>query len=291
MEMILIAGAVTVALLLGAGCLHLLSRLGDKGRRATDALAAAPLLDLVIGYFTIAPLVVGPIVAGWTGLLGGIAGQVLAVLIWTVLHSLAHREACCGPRIVKVVNGIFGPLRNYTALWLTALVVPLFWWARLAEILFYPFLTMLVKLPSYRHGEWINVSRHKFEGLVGHDLIWCLYCDWMTGVWSLGSEMLRNVESFWCPIRFASDKKCEHCRVDFPDVAQGWVDAQGTMADVTALLATKYGTGQQGWFGHPARLTVNGEPWDEKAPTEKPASPLPSEPAPAAVASKGQVCR
>ena len=37
--------------------------------------------------------------------------------------------------------------------------------------------------------------------VIGHALIWCLYCDWMTGVWSLGTEMLRNVESFWYPIR------------------------------------------------------------------------------------------
>ena len=50
----------------------------------------------------------------------------------------------------------------------------------------------------------------KVEGLVGHDRIWCLYCDWMTGVWSLGTEMLRNVESFWCPLRFSSDAKFFH---------------------------------------------------------------------------------
>ena len=50
------------------------------------------------------------------------------------------------------------------------------------------------------------------------DLIWCLYCDWMTGVYAFGGEMLRNVESFWCPIRFYDGKKCENCKIDFPDI-------------------------------------------------------------------------
>ena len=96
--------------------------------------------------------------------------------------------------------------------------------------------------------------------LVGHDLIWCLYCDWMTGVYSLGAEMLRNVESFWCPIRFYDGKKCENCRIDFPDVDGGWVAADGTMADVTRVMDEQYPEGAVNrWFGHPARLTVNGE--------------------------------
>jgi hypothetical protein len=108
---------------------------------------------------------------------------------------------------------------------------------RLGQYLVYPPLTWLVRLPKYNTAEWVNVSRHKFEGLVGHDLIWCLYCDWMTGVWSLGTEMLRNVESFWCPIRFRSDKKCENCTLDFPDLDNGWAPADGTMADVVKAHA------------------------------------------------------
>jgi hypothetical protein len=106
----------------------------------------------------------------------------------------------------------------------------------------------------------VNVSRHKFCGLVGHDLIWCLYCDWMTGVWSLGTEMLRNVESFWCPIRFDSEKKCANCAIDFPDVDGGWVPAGATIADAAATVERMYGSGQAGWFGHGSRvkLTVNG---------------------------------
>jgi hypothetical protein len=102
----------------------------------------------------------------------------------------------------------------------------------------------------------VNVSRQKFRGLVGHDLIWCLYCDWMTGVWSLGTEMLRNVESFWCPIRFASGKKCDNCKLDFPDVAGGWVPADSSVVEAAALVTEKFSGGQKGWFGHPVRLTI-----------------------------------
>src|SRR5688572_33483633 len=90
----------------------------------------------------------------------------------------------------------------------------------------------------------------------------------MTGIWSLGSEMLRNVESFWCPIRFASDKKCANCAVDFPDIENGWVAAGGTMAQVVGTLNEKYALDgatkgrvhqHNAWFGHPARLTVEGK--------------------------------
>ena len=123
----------------------------------------------------------------------------------------------------------------------------------------HPMLVALLGFPRYRSGDWIIVSRQKFEGLVGHDLVWCLYCEWMTGVYCLGAEMLRNVESFWCPIRFYDGKTCENCRLDFPDLDGGWVPAEGTMADVADTLQTKYGDGRREWYGHPARLTVEGE--------------------------------
>jgi len=144
-------------------------------------------------------------------------------------------------------------------------VTPLFWLIRMAQLFVYPVLSAVTGLPRYTQREWVNLSRHKFEGLVGHDLLWCWYCDWMTGLWSLGSEMLRNVESFWCPIRFYEGKKCENCKLDFPDIEGGWVAADGTMADVTALLQEKYGGGRKemSWFGHPARLTVKGKPAQE----------------------------
>ena len=255
-----IAAATTGAMLAGSGVLHLLPRLGEVGRRASSALCRAPALDVVITYFTVAPLIVGPSIAGWRGLGGAVVGQVVSLLLWTALHELAHPQHRRGPRIVKVNSRIAGPVRNMAATWLTATVTPIFWIIRVVQIVLWPAMSWLVGLPHYRSGDWVNVSRHKFNGLIGHDLIWCLYCDWMTGVWSLGSEMLRNVESFWCPIRFASEKKCTNCAVDFPDVEHGWVAADGTMAEVATTLERMYGDGQRSWFGHPARLTVKGKP-------------------------------
>jgi hypothetical protein len=82
----------------------------------------------------------------------------------------------------------------------------------------------------------------------------------MTGVWSLGSEMLRNVESFWCPIRFRSDRKCVNCATDFPDIENGWIPADGTMAEVAETIERMYPNDlPRAWFGHPVRITVKGQ--------------------------------
>jgi hypothetical protein len=244
-------------LMLGIGFLGLAGR-------SVPALTRAPLLDLVVAYFTILPWVVGMLIAGWAGLPVAVAVQVLTLVVWCWMHEASHPQARHGPRIVTTLNRITGRWRNHAALWITTIVVPVFWAVRLGEVLVYPLLTLTVGLPRYRHGEWVNVSRHKFEGLVGHDLIWCLYCDWMTGVWSLGSEMLRNVESFWCPIRFYDGKKCENCRLDFPDIDNGWVAADATMAEVADVLEHKYGSDRREWFGHPARLTIEGRASTER---------------------------
>ena len=199
--------AITLALLMGAGLLHLIPRMCEMGKRLSDACCRAPLLDVIVGYFTILPLIVGPLVAGWAGLLGAVLAQLATLLIWQTIHEAVHRDAVKGPRIIKVIHKKFGACRNLTALYITALVIPVFWLVRMAQVILYPNLVRLVHFPPYDAADWISVSRQKFSGLVGHDLIWCLYCDWMTGVWSLGTEMLRNVESFWCPIRFSCEKK------------------------------------------------------------------------------------
>ncbi|HRJ49073.1 MAG: hypothetical protein KF787_04960 [Phycisphaeraceae bacterium] len=278
MSPFLIVMLVTLgAMLLGAAVLHVVPRLGSPGRSLSEALCRAPLLDLVITWFTVAPMIAGSIagasllgqttpIGALMGLLAAVLGQVAAVMAWTVLHELANPQARRGPRIVHTLNRKVGRVRNHAAVWWTAWAVPVFWVVRVAQYFIYPPLTWLIRLPRYRSREWVNVSRHKFRGLVGHDLIWCLYCDWMTGVWSLGAEMLRNVESFWCPIRFDSAKKCENCRVDYPDIAGGWVFADADMHAVARVLDEKYPGpgGDNSWFGHPARLTVEGQ--DRVAP-------------------------
>lgn len=280
-ELVFLLSSLAGMLLL-AGTLHLLARLGPSGMALCDILAKAPALDVVVFLFCH-----GPWVAGWlvwwqatprTVFMGGVGGffaylglaiaaQVLSLFIWSWLHELASPKARKGPRIVSTLNRRVGWFRNHAAVWWTALAVPVFTLIRIAELIVYPPLHWLVRLPKYRHQDWINVSRQKFTGLVGYDLIWCLYCDWMTGVWSLGSEMLRNVESFWCPIRFSSPEKCTNCQIDFPDVTQAWVppSPEGDMAQVAQWLERQY-PGPQGsnsWAGHPERkvgLTHNGKP-------------------------------
>ncbi len=271
-----IAAASALSLLAMAGFIHLVVRSGSAGKALADAMSRAPLLDLLVAWFTVMPPIVGCFVAAqlagsgtwWhillhakLGAFAAIIGQVVAMQSWIFLHELANPAARKGPRILKVLNAKVGRFRNYAAVWWTALAVPVFAIVRLAEIVMWPMLILLVKFPRYNQGEWVNVSRHKFSGLVGHDLIWCLYCDWMTGVWSLGTEMLRNVESFWCPIRFSSTAKCENCKIDFPDIEGGWAHAGGTIADAAAVVDRHYPApnGDNSWFGHPARLTVHGK--------------------------------
>lgn len=248
-------GILTVTLLFSTGILHLLPRLGETGKKTSDWFCYAPGIDLILAYFMLIPITVGAIGLGWLGVGIAILAELSSLWTWIILHELAHSEHKNTAKIHGTMSAIVGKWENHLAVWITALAIPVFWFVRFAEVVVYPPLTVLVKLPKYESRDWVNVSRQKFEGLIGYDLIWCLYCDWMTGVWSLGTEMLRNVESFWCPIRFYSDKKCENCQIDFPDVSQGWVNADGTMEDVVTLLKTQYTEDQseRSWFGHPCR--------------------------------------
>jgi hypothetical protein len=252
-----LAGVVFATLLCGAGLLHLIPLLGRPGRALTGALCRAPLVDWVITFFVAAPLIVGPIVDGWAGLAAGLVGQFLALFAWIGLHELMHPTDRRGPRIYKTLDRAVGTTRNHTALWITILGVPALWLIRVHQLVFYPFLVGLLGFPKYKQAEWVNLSRQKFKGLVGYDLVWCLYCDWMTGVWSLGTEMLRNVESFWCPIQFASGKKCDNCKLDFPDVVHGWVPHDRDMTEVAQTVEAMQKSGLHSWFGHPERVGLD----------------------------------
>lgn len=252
--------ASCVAVLLGAAILHIVPRLGGPGRRFASALVRAPLLDAVIIYLLALPPVVAVIAGGWLAFLGAVVGQIAAALIWTRLHELVNRRALRGPRLVGSLNAALGRVRNHAALWWMTLAVPVFIIVRLSQYVVYPVLVRLIRLPRYDASEWVAVSRQKFDGLVGYDLLWCLYCDWMTGVWSLGSEMLRNIESLYCPIRFVDAKRCDNCAQDFPDVRE-WVSPDAEMKDVISLVERMYPPEQKdrAWFGHPVRLTVEGK--------------------------------
>lgn len=251
--------AITCAIAVGweaiaIASLFLLPRGGEWGRKLGEAWARSPGLDFVLAATIWLPWLVGFTAVGWVGLFATVVGQILALQIWIAIHERIHAQAASNPRIVSYLNKRFGWWRNNLALWVTTPVLPVFFLIRLSQVSLYPLLVALLGFPTYNHSDWINVSRQKFDGLVGHDLIWCLYCDWMTGVYSLGAEMLRNVESFWCPIRFYNDKKCENCRLDFPDIDEGWVAADGTMQEVVQTLQEKMPSDRPwSWFGHPDR--------------------------------------
>ncbi|WP_036480427.1 hypothetical protein [Myxosarcina sp. GI1] len=245
---------LVVALVTGVVVLQSLPRLGKFGKNLSEFCCQAPGIDLVLAYFMLLPLAIGSFVEGWLGVLVALVAELSVLWIWIIGHELANRKNSNRGKIALTMSGIFGGWRNHLAIWITALAIPVFWFVRFAEAIVYPPLTSLIGLPKYQAKDWVNVSRQKFEGLIGYDLIWCLYCDWMTGVWSLGTEMLRNVESFWCPIRFYSDKKCENCKQDFPDIENGWIAAEGNMEQVSELLKDKYdGKDDSAWFGHPCR--------------------------------------
>jgi len=223
------------------------------GSKKSDALLRAPILDLIVSLFTWIPWIATFCLYGLPGLLGCFIGQIVMLSSFCNIHTMLHKYK--GPTLKNTLNQIVGPTRNHMGLLISLLALPILLSVRFGEIFIYPLLVWTLNFPKYKSGDWINVSRQKFNGLVGHDLIWCLYCDWMTGIYALGGEMLRNLESFWCPIRFRSDKKCENCQIDFPDV-KDWVSAQGTVEDVVEQIQRKYppeAEGPRAWFGHPIR--------------------------------------
>ena len=221
--------------------------------RKSEILFRAPMLDLIVGLFTLIPWIITFYLYSLSGLLGCFIGELTMLSSFCNIHTMLHNYK--GPTIKHTLNQIVGPLRNHLGLLISLLALPVLLSIRFGQIFIYPLLVWTLNFPKYKSGDWINVSRQKFNGLVGHDLIWCLYCDWMTGVYSFGGEMLRNVESFWCPIRFYDGKKCENCKIDFPDIKE-WVPQDASMADVTALLAEKYPAKSKksnSWFGHVER--------------------------------------
>ena len=263
----LVALAYTVGVLYPFACLlHLFPRLGTAGKAIAAWCCRAPGLDLVVFILTALPWIVGPAVWGWPGFVGGVLGQYVVLILWTLTHEAWHFDKRHTPRMYRVHNRLLGTWRNLSSLLVTSLCVPVFIVVRLGEYVTYWYLVRVTRLPAYKDREWVNVTRQKYGGLVGHDRIWCLYCDWMTGVWSLGSEMLRNVESFWCPIRFQDGVKCANCTVDFPDIDNGWAPADGDIVDAVATLERQYERDPRppsnAYFGHPVRLTVKGEPTD-----------------------------
>jgi hypothetical protein len=217
----------------------------------SEKVMRAPFLDLFISLFTWVPWVVGYVLGGWLGVIASLVAQIVGLHGFCLLDRVFRRQK--GRTLTEAQGLLLGPLRNQIALLATTPAVLLFVCIRVVEIAVYPVVAWLAKLPTYRHGDWVNLSRHKYDGLVGYDLVWCWYCDWMTGLWALGSDMLRNIESFWCPIRFQDEVKNQHAVTDFPDIAE-WASSDGTMEDAVKAFEKHYdGKRLNSWWGHPDR--------------------------------------
>ena len=233
---------------LGLAACSIFSRLAFA---LTPRVTEAPWLDFFVSLFTWLPWLAGALMAGWMGVLAAVVAQFFFLHTFCICHRALHRKK--GRTLTDAQAKLIGPLRNQLALLVTTPAVVVFLCVRIGELFLYPWLVLLARLPSYRHSEWVNLSRHRYQGLAGSDLLWCWYCDWMTGVWSLGGEMLRNVESFWCPIRFQSEAKNRNISVDFPDVHE-WAPPDATLDDAVRLFEKHYQPGKPNrWWGHPDR--------------------------------------
>jgi len=183
-------------------------------------VAKPPAIDLIVILFTVAPWIAAWI-AGvrihghWSGGIAGLAAvtasQILALELFDFLHlRLSARRGIRSLEINRTIERRFGKWHNRICLWLTVPSIPFFLMNRFAFLGYYIFV-ILLGFTHFRHSDYITVSRQKIKNLVGADLVWCLYCDWMTGGWTLSTEMLNEVESYWCPLQFADRGKCEKC--------------------------------------------------------------------------------
>ncbi len=217
----------------------------------TERIAEAPALDFFISLFTWVPWVVGGLWQGWMGIAAAVVAQILFLHAFCLVHRALRGKK--GRTLTDAQGRVLGPIRNQLCLLVQTPAIVAFVGIRATELLLYPAIAALGRLPTYRQREWVNLSRHKYNGLIGYDLVWCWYCDWMTGLWSLGSEMLRNIESFWCPIQFLSPEKNQNAAIDFPDVKK-WAPPDGTMEDAVRLIEQHYdGKARNSWWGHADR--------------------------------------
>ncbi len=227
--------------------------------RMKDEFSKGWLLDFWVSVFSwvapVAALIMGSTFDAVLSLLAELSFLFLFCAIHSAYHFIRFNKK---PALLRFsLSKSLGNIRVVLGFVGTLLVLPIFLIIRFGQILLYPIFIFLLRFPRYDTSEWIQVSRHKFEGLIGLDLVWCLYCEWAAGVYSLGNEMVRNHESFWCPIRFYDSEHCENCTISFPDLKK-WIPQTGKMEDVQKLLEEKYPPGQKTnhWYGHPDRKST-----------------------------------
>jgi|GEM_PF-3528828 len=230
--------------------------------RWKDRLLVGFGVDAAIAGFTLGPFALAlalPAVrqGGWIAwLIAPTIAAIVYLALWCAIDELVRGERR-GFHIRTYWIRRDGWLR-YALGWSILLAVPVFWSVRLAQIVVYPVLNIAWGLPRLRTGEYIALSRHKTRGLVGADYLFCLYCEWMTGLWSLGTDMLRNLESMWCPLRFGRADQCERCSQTFPDIAR-WADPAAGMTGVEEFYQLHYEGRPMGERSHLGARKQSGE--------------------------------
>lgn len=245
-----LANTTAVCFLYEAVVLTLIYQVSMKN----DFFSKAYGLDFAVGLLTWIAWIGASLLWGLNGFIGAIVSEIAMIYVFNFIHGqIIHKQK--GTTLKDAMNKVVGPFRNHLGLFISLGAFPVFLILRLGEILLYAPLRWTLGFPKYKEDEWINISRQKIDGLVGHDMTWCLYCDWMTGIYSYGAEMLRNVESFWCPLKFQDGKKCENCKIDFPDI-ENWASADGGIQELHDLVLEKYSPDMKEanpWFGHESR--------------------------------------
>lgn len=135
----------------------------------SEKIVRAPFLDILISVFTWIPWAVGFWLNGWIGVLSALFAQWLGIYVFCLMDRVIRGKPA--DTLTAAQGRVIGPFRNHLALLATTPATVAFVAVRLTEILVYPVVAWLAKLPTYKSSEWVNLSRHKYAGLIGPDLL------------------------------------------------------------------------------------------------------------------------
>ncbi len=251
-----------ILLLASALALQVVPAMGIRGPKHAERLSRQPWVDILVGWFTVAPWAMTWLIAGGAGLAGSVGGQLLVLGVWCVLHTQAHSGKSKGVTLHKTLAGRLGAVRTYAALWFSLIALPLLISMRVMQIVIWPVFRRLMKLPREQQRVYFSFSRHKARGISGMDMVWGLYAEWAVGVWSLSGQIMRHAASLWCPMRFADDAKNTACVTDFPDIGR-WGEP-GSMESAARVIEQMHSGASAAWFGHPSRAAAADRP-EQKA--------------------------
>ena len=132
--LILLSLMIFLVILALATGLTLMGRLGPWGKGLAAALCHTPGLDLALIVLVWLPWLGGLAQAGWGGVLSALVGQVLATQVWVWGHQWVYRHQRPQLGINGYLSQRYGWWRNHLALWITALVLPVFFLIRAAQV-------------------------------------------------------------------------------------------------------------------------------------------------------------